>query len=321
MVGRREIEQSRGVVMILFNFSNYEHIARELRTIPMLQVGQFAISRYDNRELHAKVQSAVSGEHCLVLGSIAPPDEQMLSLMLLAHTLKKGGATKVTAVLPYLAYSRQDKDKPGESLGTAWIGSLLKSSGFDEVITVDLHSERDKGLLGLPVRSLSTARIFAEVLKGQSLTAATIVAPDNGAISRCEAVKRAAGLPIGEIPYFEKRRTEKGIIHHGLVGRVGSRVVVIDDMIDTGGTLVSACERLRDAKVEEIYILVTHGLFTGSNWTKLWFLSVRHIFCTDTVPLRADLDAANISVLPAAALLREEVSAMGEGTRRMTASR
>lgn len=306
--------------MILFSFSNYEHIARELRSIPFLQVGQFAIGRYDNQELHANVQGSVSGEHCLVLGSIAPPDEQMLSLMLLAHTLKKGGAGKLTAVLPYLAYSRQDKEKPGESLGTAWIGSFLKSSGVDQVITVDVHSERDKELLSLPLLSLSTVHIFADVLRNKSLTDATIVAPDNGAISRCEAVKKAAGMPIGETPYFEKRRTEKGIIHHGPIGRVGARVVIIDDMIDTGGTLVSACERLREAKVKEIYILVTHGLFTGSHWAELWSLGVRRIFCTDTVPLRADLDATNISILSTAPLLREELSAIGEGTQRMSAN-
>jgi ribose-phosphate pyrophosphokinase len=306
--------------MILFSFSNYEHIARELRSLPFLQVGQFAIARYDNQELHAEVQGSVLGEHCLVLGSIAPPDEQMLSLMLLVHTLKKAGAGKVTAVLPYLAYSRQDKEKPGESLGTAWIGSFLKSSGVDQVITVDVHSERDKELLSLPLRCLSTAHIFADVLRNQLLTDVTIIAPDDGAISRCEAVKKAAGMPIGETPYFEKRRTEKGIIHHGPFGRVGSRVVIIDDMIDTGGTLVSACQRLREARVEEIYILVTHGLFTGSHWAELWSLGVRRIFCTDTVPLRADLDATNISILSAAPLLREELSAMGEGTQRMTAS-
>ena len=302
--------------MLLFSFSNYEHIAGELRTIPLL-VGHFAIGRYDNQELHAKVQNAVSGEHCLVLGSIAPPDEQILSLMLLAHTLKKGGATKVTALLPYLAYTRQDKDKPGQSLGAAWMGSLLKGSGLDQVMTVDVHSERDKELLDLPVVSLSTAHIFAEVLRSQRLTDATIVAPDNGAIRRCEEVKKAAGLPIGETPYFEKRRTEKRIIHHGPIGRVGPRVVIIDDMIDTGSTLVSACERLRDAKVEEIYIFVTHGLFTGSHWVQLWSLGVRRIFCTDTVPLRGDIEARDISVLPAAPLLREELSAIGEWTQRM----
>jgi ribose-phosphate pyrophosphokinase len=306
--------------MILFSFSNYEHISRELRSIPFLQVGQFAIARYDNQELHAKLQRRVSGEHCLVLGSIAPPDEQMLSLMLLAHTLKKGGADKVTAVLPYLAYSRQDKEKPGESLGTAWIGSFLKSSGVDQVITVDVHSERDKELLSLPLLCLSTAHIFGDVLRNQSLTDATIVAPDNGAISRCEAVKKAAGMPIGETPYFEKRRTEKGIIHHGPIGRVGARVVIIDDMIDTGGTLVSACQRLREARVEEIYILVTHGLFTGSHWAELWSIGVRRIFCTDTVPLSADLDATNIFILSVAPLLREELRAMGEGTRQIAAT-
>jgi ribose-phosphate pyrophosphokinase len=306
--------------MILFSFSNYEHIARELQSIPFLKAGQFAIGRYENQELHAKVQGSVSGQHCLVLGSIAPPDEQMLSLMLLAHTLKKGGAGKVTAVLPYLAYSRQDKEKPGESLGTAWIGSFLKSSGVDQAITVDVHSERDKELLSLPLLSLSTAGILADVLRNESLTDATVVAPDNGAISRCEAVKKAAGMPIDETPYFEKRRTEKGIIHHGPIGRVGARVVIIDDMIDTGGTLVSACQRLREARVEEIYILVTHALFTGSQWVELWSLGVRRIFCTDTVPLRADVDATNISILSVGPLLREELLAMSEETQRMTAS-
>lgn len=305
--------------MALFSFPNYEHIARELRSTLLLQGGQFTIGRYDNQELYAKVQGSVTGEHCLILGSIAPPDEQMLSLILLAHTLKKEEAGKVTAVLPYLAYSRQDKEKPGESLGTAWIGSLLKASGVDLVITVDVHSERDKKLLCLPVRSLSTARIFAEVLRNQSLTDAIIVAPDNGAISRCEEVKNAAGIPIGETPYFEKRRTEQGIIHQGPVGRVGARVVIIDDMLDTGGTLVSACEKLREAGVKEIYILVTHGLFTGSQWTKVWSLGVKRIFCTDTVPLRADIDTTNISILSVAPLIAGELSSTDKTAKRKIA--
>lgn len=301
--------------MILFSFSNCLHIGRELQAIPLLCLGQFAVARYDNQELHVFVQGPVSGEHCLILGSISPPDEQMLSLLLLAHTLKKDGADRVTAILPYLAYSRQDKDKPGESLATAWIGSLLRSSGIDEVLTVDVHSGRDKQLFPLPLLSLSTADLFAAAIKKHQLTAATIVAPDNGAISRCEAVKSAAGMPIGDTPYFEKKRTEKGIIHHGPIGNVGSRVVIIDDMVDTGGTLISACEQLRAAKVEEIYIMVSHGLFTGTGWTKLWSHGVRHIFCTDTVPLRAGIEITNITVLSVVPLLRERLSSMDGETR------
>jgi ribose-phosphate pyrophosphokinase len=305
--------------MMLFTFSAYEDIAQQLQTIPSLQAGRFTVGRYVNQELHASVEGPVSSEHCLILGTIAPPDERLLSVMLLARTLKKEGADKITAVLPYLAYSRQDKDKSGESLGTAWVGALLKSSGIDQVLTVDVHSERDKQLFPIPLISLSTATLFADAVKKHRLTNATIVAPDNGAISRCEAVKRAGGMPMGETPYFEKKRTEKGIIHHGPVGKVGTKAVVVDDMIDTGGTLVSACEQLRAAGVEEIYILVSHGLFTGSSWTKLWSLGVRRIFCTDTVPLRSGIEAANITVLSVVPLIRERLSWLDKDARRMTA--
>jgi ribose-phosphate pyrophosphokinase len=305
--------------MILFSFSNYGHIARQLQALSFVQRGQFTAGRYDNQELHATVQGPVSTEHCLILGSIAPPDEQMLSFTLLAHTLKKEGANKITAVLPYLAYTRQDKDKREESLATAWIGSLLKAAGLDEVLTVDVHSERDKRLFPMPIVSLSTADLFAAAIKKHRLTDATIVAPDNGAISRCEAVMNAAGMPNVDTPYFKKRRSKEGIILHGPVGEVGPRVVIIDDMLDTGGTLVSACEKLIEAKVEEIYILVTHGLFTGTNWTKLWSLRVKHIFCTDTVPFGTSLETANITVLSVVPLLQERLSSIAdERARGMT---
>jgi ribose-phosphate pyrophosphokinase len=296
--------------MILFGFSSHEQITQELTAASVCQSGHFEISRFNNQELCASVQQPVSGEHCLILGSIAPPDEQTLSFMLLAHTLKKEGASKLTAVLPYLAYSRQDKFKPGESLATAWIGSLLKVSGFDQVLTVDVHSEGDSELFPLPLISLSTADLFASVIKKYGLIDATIVAPDRGAIRRCEAVKNAAGMPVGTTPYFEKTRTERGVVHRGPIGNVGSRVVIIDDILDTGGTLISACEKLIAAKVEDIYVLVTHGLFTGSDWKRLRALNVRKVFCTDTVPVHRKFEAMDVSVLSVVPILREGLSSL-----------
>jgi len=130
----------------------------------------------------------------------------------------------------------------------------------------------------------------------------------------------AAGMPIDDTPHLEKKRTGEGIIHHGPVGTVGSRVVIIDDMVDTGRTLVCACEKLIEARVEEIYILVTHGLFTGADWTKLWSLRVKHIFCTDTVLFGTSLEAANITVLSMVPLLQEKLSSIvDERARGMTA--
>jgi ribose-phosphate pyrophosphokinase len=259
------------------------------------------VARYDNGELHISLQTPVKTERCLILGSVAPPDEQLLSVLLLAHTLKKEGAAKVTALLPYLAYSRQDKDKPGESLAAAWVGLLVQSSGCDQVITVDLHSKADKELFAVPLLSLSSAEIFAGAINEYQLQTATIVAPDNGAIGRCEEVKLAAGMPKSETPYFEKHRVETGITHVGPIGKVSSQAVIIDDILDTGITLVSACEKLARAGVQEIHIMVTHGLFTGARWKELWSFGVQRIFCTDTVPLPAEFDASRIvrfSVIP-----------------------
>ncbi len=114
------------------------------------------------------------------------------------------------------------------------------------------------------------AKLFSAAIHKYDLLDATVVAVDNGAIPRCEAVKAAAGLPSTGTPHFKKKRTETGVEHSGLIGEVGRRVIFVDDMLDTGRTLVSACEGLAAAKVEEIYIFVTAGLFTGTDWERLW---------------------------------------------------
>jgi ribose-phosphate pyrophosphokinase len=215
----------------------------------------------------------------------------------------------VTALCPYLAYSRQDKDKPGKSLAAAWAGAALRASGVDEVLTIDLHSERDKQLFPMPLVSIFPAELFAGAIRKHQLTDATVVAPDHGAIRRCEAVNHALGRRAAAVPYFEKERDETGIRHTHLFGAVGTRALIIDDMLDTGGTLISACEKLVHAGTREIYVMVTHGLFTGTGWKKLWSLKVQRIFCAGTVPAAKDtMDETRITTLPIAELLREQIA-------------
>ena len=288
--------------MILFAFEEYAAIARAARFweehVPH---GRFKTARFENRELHIAVDTPVEGEHCVVMGSIAPPDEQLLTTSLLIHTLKKEGATKVTAFLPYLAYARHDDDKTGQSMALAWAGSLLKASGCDQIITVDVHSEKAKQLLDMPLISLSPAGIFAEAITQHELSHATVVAPDEGAIKRCETVLAAAGMTHHKVPYFTKHRIETGIIHAGPIGNVGSQVLLVDDILDTAGTLLSACERLSKARLDKIDVMVTHGLFTGTRWTDLFRLGVRRIFCTDSVPAPrgvAGYPVVRLSIIP-----------------------
>lgn len=293
--------------MILFTFEAFRAMAEVLAKSADLTLVRFRLARFENGELHTEIESPVRNENCFVLGSISPPDEQLLSALLLAHTLKKEGARRVTALLPYLAYARDDKDKPGESLATAWVGALAQASGVDEAITVDVHSERAKRLFPIPVLSLFPSEVFAEALKRYGLADATIVAPDEGAIGRCEAVQKAAAMACGEIPYFKKQRTATGITHAGPIGEVGRQAVIVDDILDTGGTLLSACEKLVEAGVEEITIMVTHGLFTGERWKRLRGLRVKRIFCTDSVPLPTGVCGSDIVRLTVAPLLAKEL--------------
>jgi len=293
----------------LFSFPDYSHISEFLCDLPGLKPGRFSLARHPNQEWHADIQSAVSGEHCVVLGSVTPPDAQTVSPLLLAHTLRKEGAARITGLLPYLAYAREDKIKPGQSLATAWMGALLQASALDEIWAVDVHSKHAQELFPLPLKSVSPAGIFADCLEKSGLTEASFVAPDEGAVARCEAVRSAAGKRSDEIAYFQKQRTASGITHHGLIGRVQRRAIVIDDVLDTGETLVSACERLLSAGAEELYICVTHGLFTGSRWRDLWSLPVRHIFCTDTIPACVRLEDPRITTLPVGPLLRAQLAA------------
>jgi len=291
--------------MILFAFEAFQAMAPILAKSGTL--GRFRVRRFENGELHVHLQTLVRNENCFVLGSISPPDEQLLSALLLAHTLKKEGARRVSALLPYLAYARDDKYKPGASLATAWVGVIAQASGLDEVITVDVHSERAKRLFPIPVLSLSPAEVFAEVLNRCGLSGATIVAPDEGAIDRCEAVRSAAGMAPGKIPYFAKQRTATGITHAGPIGEVGRQAVIVDDILDTGGTLLSACEKLVETGVEAITIMVTHGLFTGERWKQLRELRVKRIFCTDSVPLPTGVCGSDIVRLSIAPLLAKEL--------------
>jgi len=302
--------------MILFTSPDFEPMAEALRErAPELHRGRYKVGRFDNGELRIEIETPVEGEPCAVLGSIAPPDERFLSALLLGDTLRKEGAYGISAVLPYLAYSRQDKDKPGQSLAAAWTGALLKASGFDCAITVDVHSAEDGRLFPIPLHSLSAERVFADALKQHRLTQATIIAPDEGAIGRCEAIRNAAGMADVPIAWFEKQRTDAGIVHSRFIGQVGLQAVLVDDILDTGATLLSACGRLLCAGVEDIQIMVTHGLFTGTEWQGLWNLGVSRIFCTDTVPLPTGIETKRIVVLPVAAVLAEALTNINEAVR------
>jgi len=196
---------------------------------------------------------------------------------------------------------RQDVDTPGFSKATAWVGRLLQASGIDAVITLDMHSARAAELLPLPAVSLSPAPLFVEAIVEADFTDAVVVAPDDGATARAETVRNAAGI-AKPLVVVEKTRTRDGV-QSTLQGNAGPRAIVVDDMLDTGGTLLACCEALRHAGTEAMLILVTHGLFTGDAWQRLWEFGVERIYCTNSLPQPETAHDSRIRVLSIAPML------------------
>lgn len=291
--------------MILFTFPEYEYIGSPLRKSPGHKKGSFSVNRYANNEIHITLGTDVRGQECIILGTITPPDTNLVSFLLLADTLKRKGARKVTALIPYLAYARHDKIVAKESLATAWVGGLFERSQIDTVATLSLHSDEDREYIPLPINSISLSEKFAEIIKERGLTDAALIAPDEGAIDRCEAVKRAAEMQVN-VASFKKRRTATGVTLSQISGTIKPEAIIVDDMIDTGQTLVACCKKLQSLGVKRTTIFVTHGLFTGTIWTQLWKLGVDRIYCTDSIPPSLLPKDAHITVIPVAPLLQAE---------------
>jgi len=274
----------------------YERFVRDISA----EWAGVSVRRFPNREVYVEVPAQVEGRHCIVVGSVSPSGTGLEDVTLVAHTLRRAGATRITAVLPYLAYARQDRADRSSSLGLGWVGALLRASGVSDIVCVDVHSGIAGEVVGLPVRSLSPAGLLAGALPQSWRREATFVAPDEGAIERCGAVVRAAGSELGMV-WARKRRTTTGVEHLALVGSPTEQAVVVDDILDTGATLFSCCSQLRRAGVRRIGVLATHGLFTGARWRSLFSEGIERIWITDTVLSRHRPSTA--TVVPVAPLL------------------
>lgn len=294
--------------MKVFVFPQFNYLLPSLKSRG-IGTAYFEVKRFPNKEFRCLVNADVNGQDCTIIGTLAPPASNLLEISLLSHTLKCSGAKKVTVVLPYLAYSRQDKYQPGQSLGVEWVSRLLSASGIDQIVTIDLHSSEDEKYLKIPVLSISPARLFASEIRELIDRDWSVLAPDKGAIKRAEEFAKSAGLNQ-HVAHLEKVRASS-VYHQKLVGEVGSEVVIIDDILGTGSTLISACQILKKNNTKEIVIAVSHGEFVGKKWKELWKLGVKKIYCLDTIPSVTKMKSSRIKIIPCGELLSQNLTDKG----------
>jgi len=271
---------------VLLAGSSHPALAKEVAAELKLPLGKCAIERFPDGELDIQLLEDVRGAEVFVIQSLhSPVGEHLLELALLSDACQRGGAASVTAVIPYLGYARHDRRVSGaEPLGARVVAELIAAGRVDRVICLDLHSRAVEGCFPKPVEHADAVPLLIAHLKATLTLPAVVISPDLGAVKRAEAFARPLGIPVAVV--HKQRLSGAEVKAMGVVGEVAGRhVIVCDDMISTGGTLVAAVQTvLAHGALSPVTVVASHGLFAGPAQERLAALPLARVVVTDSVP-------------------------------------
>ncbi len=270
-----------------------------------LAQGTIDVRKFSDGEIWVKFMENIRGRDVYIVQSTHPPAENLMELLITIDAAKRASATKVTAVIPYFGYARQDrKDQPRVSISAKLVANLITVAGADRVITMDLHAAQIQGFFDIPFDHLYASPVFTGLFKDLPKDLA-VVSPDIGGIklARSYAKRLDAGLVV-----IDKRRPKHNQVEAmNIIGDVsGKNVLIVDDLIDTGGTFVAAVNTLKEKGAKEIYGAVTHPLLSGDAIKKIENSAITKLYVTDSIPLKNGL-SNKIVVRTASGLLAEAI--------------
>lgn len=231
---------------------------------------------------------SVNNKHCIIVQSLyPPPDRHIIQLLMIIHKCKKDHASKITVIIPYMAYARQDKAfLDGEIISIAVLAQVIENFGVDEVITVDIHKEVSLSYFSIKIKNISAIPILADYIKNNvTIEKSFIISPDSGGIERAEKFAQLLELPILCLKKKRDRKTGFVSIDENIGMKVdGMNAILIDDMISTGGSIVKACEVLKKQKIGNIIVFCTHAILVDNAFEKIINSGVKEIISTNSIP-------------------------------------
>lgn len=269
------------------------------------------VRRFADMEIFVEIQENVRGQDVFVLQSTSfPANDNLMELLILIDTLKRASARRVTAVMPYFGYARQDR-KPGPRtpISAKLVANLIERAGADRVLTLDLHAGQIQGFFDIPTDNLFAAPVMMrDIAEQYGNTNLVVVSPDVGGVVRARGLAKRIDVPIA---ICDKRREKPGESEvMNVIGDVaGKRCILIDDIVDSGGTLVNAAEALKKHGATEVMAYITHGVLSGGAVSRIQNSSLKSLVITDSIlPTEAIKAAKNIRVLSVAPLIGEAIS-------------
>ena len=276
-----------------------------------------SIKKFADGEIYIEINENIRGNSIFVIQSISSPaNDNLMELLLCIDALKRSSAKNITAVVPYFGYARQDrKVVPRTSISAKLVSNLITKAGADRVVTVDLHSGQIQGFFDIPVDNLFATPIFARHIKKKLKTKNLIcVAPDVGGTARARALGKMLNVGLAIV---DKRRSAPGkSLVMNVIGNVKNKTcIIVDDIIDSGGTIVNAAKALKDRGAKEVHVYVTHGVLSGDAVNKILRSTIKNLIVTDTIESSNKVKKAkNIEVLSISNLVGEAIKRISNST-------
>ena len=268
-----------------------------IQTGEKYHLGASEVTQFSDGEFVPSFTDSVRGATLFVVQSTFPPTENLMELLLTIDAAKRASADKVIAVMPYFGWARQDrKDKPRVSIGAKLVANLLTAAGVDRIMTCDLHADQIQGFFDLPVDHIYASKVFIPYLKSLNIENLAIAAPDTGGAKRANAYAKELACPV--IICHKSREKANVVASITAIGEVeGKNVVIVDDLIDTAGTLVKAAEVLMDKGAASVRACATHAVLSGPAYDRINNSCLKEVFVTDTIPLKEGADTSKIKVV------------------------
>ena len=278
-----------------------EHIAKEIGE----PLGKCEIKTFSDGEIWAKFSDNIRGSDVFIVQSTHPPADNLLELLILIDAAKRASARKVAAVIPYFGYARQDrKDQPRVSITAKLIANLITEAGADRVITMDLHAPQIQGFFDIPVDHLYSSAVLVSHYKKGKVTNLAVASPDVGGIKMARAYAKRLEADLIVIDKRRPRQNEAEVMN--IIGEVkGKNILIVDDLIDTAGTLVNAVAALQEAGAREVSAACTHAVLSGMAVERINRSFLRRLLVTDSIPLRTN--SPKIEVESVARLFAEAI--------------
>jgi ribose-phosphate pyrophosphokinase len=290
-------------------------LAQEICDHMQIPLGKINLTRFSDGEVYCQILENVRGKDVFVIQpTCCPVNDNLMELLIMIDAFKRSSATRITSVMPYYGYGRQDrKDKPRVPISSKLVADLLTAAGTDRILSMDLHAGQIQGFFDIPVDHLYAAPVLIEYLKELEIPNLTIVSPDAGGVERARAFAKRLNADLAIV---DKRRTapnEAEVLN--IIGHVSGRnVIICDDMIDTAGTLVNTVHALRKKKAERIFACATHGILSGPALDRLKHVPIEQIVLTNTIVLEPAGLLPNMKVLSVAGLLGTAIQSIHEET-------